>query len=211
MVDLLRAAAPKPFVVIEVGKARRSLGARSVALHAVDFERRRTGGDGELAKFVVGQDRADVLLGNRIEELLLRGGCGVQLRPDLAAAGIAEHAGGGGAHQRPGGIEDHIDHPPHDGRVERPQPPAGHRIVEFPDAVPFVAGRGDAADLVDVLFAHDQSSTKGILEASSALVLLPGRKAKSTAPMKKSGHGEQAPTVGEGAHGVVVQGPSPQR
>src|SRR5690606_15071223 len=136
--------------------------ARSVALYAVDAEGGAAGGDGELAQLVIGEDLLDVARRDRLDETLLARLRLGQGAVELGAARIAEQARRGAADQRPGRVGDGIAERPDDGGVEGEQPPARHRVVEFADPVPFVTGRLDAGDLVNVLFAHDQSSLNGI-------------------------------------------------
>src|SRR5690606_27898513 len=152
--DILWRAAPQPFIVVEVRIAWRSCRARAMALHAIDLESGGAGRDGELTQRVVGQyffnrglfDCRDVIALGRLgrSELGLK----------IGAAGPVEYARSGRRDQRPGWIGYGIDKRPENSGVERPQPPARHGVVEFLDAIPFMAGRGDATDLIDFLLAH---------------------------------------------------------
>src|SRR5947208_7203011 len=87
--------------------------------------------------------------------------------------------------QRPCRISDGVCNRPDNGDVERYHPPAGKGVVQLTDAIPFVAGGRNARDFIDVLVAHDHSSSRGIRAASSASLRLPGRRAKAIAPTKK--------------------------
>ena len=105
-----------------------------------------------------------------------------------AAARIAEEPRGGAGDQRPGREQDRVDHPPDDGGVERPQPPARHRRVELLDAVPLVAGGLGLGRLVDLALARRRARPLSALSslrkiwraASSCASPAPGRNTQTT-------------------------------
>jgi len=78
----------------------------------------------------------------------------IELLGHVGAVGLVQRALGVAVQARPGRHQHPIDDGDADTEPEGPQPPAGQRVVEFTNAVPFVAGGFDAGDVVGFTRGH---------------------------------------------------------
>src|SRR5690606_30779600 len=137
--DRLEVSAPQPVIVVEIGVAVGPGGPRAVTLHAVDEKSGPPAGDSGAHQFTVLGQTLDRDLRERGEDRGAAFGFPLHFLRQLAAAAPTENPLGGLIDERPGGIEHDVDHAPNDGEVERPEPPPGHRRIEFLDTVPLVS------------------------------------------------------------------------
>src|SRR6056297_2634312 len=172
-----------------------------MALRAMAAEDRSTGIHREGLQFGVVGKRCEIDGGEPLGNGGIPRGHFADLLLDLGTRRVAQKTRCRGAHQRPRGVGDRIEHRPDDRHVEGPDPPSRQGVVPFLDTVPAVARRAIA--LFVFLFravAHWRASSespserrsvaglsscrKGISEVSRCTLLLPGRKVNRTATTK---------------------------
>ena len=169
LLDVGERAAPQPVVIVEIGIALGAAAAGAVARRAIVGEGAAAQRAGEVEQL---RRRFRSACSEAAASFAIIGPrCACSAARSVATADArmpVEDAVGIGRHQRPGRIDDPIADRPDDGRVEQPQPPARQRRVQLVDAVPFVAGRADAAARASAGFARSCQSSRSGMRADSS-------------------------------------------
>jgi hypothetical protein len=203
--DIGELAAPQPVVVVEIGIALGPAAAGAVARRAIIGESDAPLRAREIEQLRIVHDVGDRGIGQlghhwsaQRFELLEVG----NHRAARVPGGDALRRGG---QQRPGRIDDPIADRPDDGDVERPQPPARQRRVEFVDAVPIVARGLGAGDRINVFMVVGHRLVLPQRNACVFFELLFARR-----PQRVGKHGREdrhkineAPGLGELGYGFV--------
>src|SRR5262249_34860568 len=154
LVDLLDGSSPQPVVITQIGVPEAALRAAAVTRRAIVAEGCLAARKRKVQELGVVHDVMQIQGGDLLAE---RCPCGLRRRelfPHAVALAITKQPERVGRYERPGRVHYPITYGPDYRGVKYEQPPARQRFVQLLDAIPLVAGRGGARELVAMRISH---------------------------------------------------------